>query len=143
MAVTSAQAVLDLVALLKTSPLVSGSHQITGKVQAFQRPLNSTKEDVIVNSLTLDRDVVQKGMLNVNLYVPNELLQNKVTGEVDASQPDMERLAYLSQVASDFLKDHWYGGGTLNFEVQSDNLFPDKNNEHYINLRVEFRALNV
>ena len=44
---------------------------LNGGVYRMQRPLNSTKEDVVVNTITLSQDSSpQLGASNVNIHVP-------------------------------------------------------------------------
>lgn len=141
MAITVAQAVNYLVEAIKTSPLASGEGSVSGGVYPFQRPLNSTREDVVVNSLAMGREAVQEGMLNVNVYVPNRQYAGATT--TDSTRPDMERLAVLNGIGSDFLEDSWNEAGTVNYELQQDSIQKDGNAQHYVNFRVIFRALNI
>lgn len=142
MAVTAAQAVTNLVTLLNASPLKTGEAKISGFIYPYQRPLNSEKEDIVVNSITVGRGPVQKGMLNVNVYVPNKAKPVSYNA-VDTSQPDMPRLLVLNQMAGEVLRDIWNATGTVNYELQEDRLMADANDQHYINFRVIFRALNI
>lgn len=141
MAITAAQAVNYLVAALKASPLVLGESAVTGKVYPFQRPLDSAKEDVVVNSLPMGKGPVQQGVLNVNVYVPNLTYYGATT--TDTTRPDMERLTALSVIGGGVLEDYWYEGGQTNFELLQDTVMQDENNQHYINFRVIFRNLNI
>jgi hypothetical protein len=113
-----------------------------GKLCKYERPQNSVLEDVVVNSLTLGRDDVQEGVLNVNIYVPNlELVSNPS----DRSQPNTARLLYLSTLGNTALgegEEIWDETGNYTFNIQQDNVMQDENNQHYVSFRVEFYSQN-
>ena len=132
--------VVDIVRnYLNASGLMTDLTKPNGGLYKFQRPLNSAKEDVVVNLLTQGRGQVADGMVNVNIYVPNLSLTS--SGVVDQTQPNTARLKYLSGLASNALDEVY--GTDYNFSVQQDNLFQDDNNQHYVNLRVSFTSINI
>ena len=131
---------LDLVdivrAHLDSSVLMTDVNKPNGMLSKFQRPQNSIKEDVVVNSLANSAGVVGEGVLNVNVYVPNLVMPSG-----DLSQPNVPRLKYLTALAYAALYDNYADG--YNFTIQSDSLFADDNNQHYSNIRVEFNSINI
>lgn len=123
------------------SEFKSGLTKISGGIYKYQRPMNSDKEDIVINSLPMNNEDIQEGILNVNIYVPN--LSIDQNGVIDNSMPDTARLKTLCEIAIQNLKEVWAEDGEYNFELQQENLYQDDNNQHYINLRVMFRNVNI
>ena len=144
---TSITALNMLYQHISRSVLVTDAKKPNGKLCKYQRPLNSLLEDVVINSLGLNREDVQEGVLNVNIYVPN-IDYSKIPDhpqKADKTQPDTARLTYLLNLANIALgegEEIWEATGNYCFELQQDNLFEDENNQHYLNLRVEFNSTN-
>ncbi len=111
-----------------------------GGLYKFQRPNNSVSEDIVVNSLPLNREAVQEGILNVNLYVPNLVFADRPD---DKSQPDTARLTYLANLFNTHFGEFDGDNGNYTFIIQQDNIFQDENNQHYINFRIEFSSVNI
>lgn len=112
---------------------------ISGDVYKGQRPLNSDKEDVTINSLPITADQLQKCVANVNVFVP-DLTVN--TGQGEETVPNYARLEVLEGIALSALKE--YQSGTHSFYVQQSTLFKDNESKsHYLNIRVEFYAPNL
>ncbi|MDO6388998.1 hypothetical protein Q4E40_02580 [Pontibacter sp. BT731] len=97
--------------------------------------MNSQREDVVLNALPMNREQLQRTVLNVNLHVPNLKLGT------DTTQPNAKRLKELTTIASDLIEEVW--GPGYQFNVQQDTVFPDGAGSHYVNIRVEFRAINL
>jgi len=132
--------IVDIVrAHLADSVLMATVNKPNGALYKFQRPQNSVKEDVVVNSLANNMGAVGEGVLNVNIYVPNLIYPTVSVG--DLSQPNLPRLTYLTTLAFAALTDVYADG--YNFTIQSDSLFADDNNQHYSNIRVEFNSINI
>lgn len=143
MSVTSIEAVSYLFDVLKTTVILSDPKKINGSLYEFHRPLNSVVEDVVIGSLDMGREAVQKGILNVNVFVPNKPITIGVV--TDYSQPNKTRLkelAVLTDIALGKGEEIWNSDGTVCFKIQQDNSFPDENNQHYLNFRVEFYSIN-
>jgi hypothetical protein len=123
--------------VLTVSPV---KEEITGGIFKHIRPLNSEKEDVVINSLpNLNTDLSQ-AVVNVNVFVPNKT-QN-LNGAQDNSQPDAARLEELAGMATDALKDQW--GDDYNFDVQQSVLIRDEEGgSWYYNIRLNFYSINV
>lgn len=114
------------------------STSITGGVYKHRRPINSVTEDVVINSLGINNEKLQRGVLNVNIHVPNKIL--RIGGIQTTDQPDHTRLLALTTIAKDELNDIWvddYG-----FDVQQDNPIEDEG-ETFTNIRLEFFNINI
>jgi hypothetical protein len=125
------------------SVLLTDAKKPNGKLCKLERPLNSVLEDVVINSLGLNREDVQEGVFNVNVYVPNLKLLRP--NDADKSQPDTARLLYLSTLANTALgegEEIWEASGNYCFKLQQDQLYQDENNQHYMGYRVEFYLQN-
>ena len=135
-----AKTAIDVVDLmrdyLKTSPLMTYGAKPLGGLFKYQRPEGSRSEDVVINSLPVNRTQLQRGIINVNIFVPN------MTS--DSSLPNLKRLKELAELMEQsFLGEVWSVNGDYNFEIEADNLMPDENNQHYLNFRIEFRSKNL
>lgn len=137
----SSQAVISLYRYLKDSELMTGALKPNGDLYKYRRPLNSKSEDVVINSLPFDTEALQQGTLNVNIHVPNLTLE--LDGAVDDTQPNTERLGELADIAMELLKDVWSYDGHHYFSAQQENLIQDTNSSCYINIRVDFRSVNL
>lgn len=140
---TSIEVVNVLFSTIANSLLMTDVKRPNGKLCKFERPLNSMLEDVVINGLGLDRDDVQEGVLNMNIYVSNLKFPDLPE---DKAQPDMARFLYLSKLANVALgegEEVWDESGRYCFVLQQDMPpEPDSNNQHYINFRVEFYLSN-
>jgi hypothetical protein len=137
---TSLDVVDILISVVMNSDLLTGPFKITGSLYKNRRPINSDKEDIVVNSLPINHEEIQEGVLNINIYVPNLSLQ--INGVKDNSQADYARLKQLTAIASELLDEVWDQSGNWTFNIQQDNTFEDSNNQHYQNLRIEFYSPN-
>lgn len=113
---------------------------ITGQVMKHRRVANSTKEDVVINSLALNNTQLQKGILNVNIHVPNLSIPTGTTGVRDNGYPNSVRLNQLTDLAIPLLKDTW--GTDYDFDIEQINLITEETSS-FNNIRITFQALNV
>lgn len=122
--------------LLRNSPLNSA---ISGKVYRLKRPLGSTLEDVVINSLPISGEMTQRGTVNVNVYVPDLV----VTFEGQTQpQPDYARLNALTTIAVAALADHYHD--TYNLWIGAQTVLAETEiSQHYVNLRIEFQNINT
>lgn len=137
MAKTALQAVNLLRSLLQKSLLMTHFYRPNGKIYKYQRPTGSKAEDVVINSLPLNRSALQRGILNVNLFVPN------LTS--DTALPNITRLEQIETLMELVFAegDVWSADGTHQFTIDNQNLFPDENSQHYLNFRIEFTNVNL
>lgn len=138
--ITSLDAIDIIWQTLHGSSLASA---VSGGIYKLSRPVNSIKEDVVINSITLNSDQLQEGVLNVNIHVPN--LSLSIDGVVDNSQPNFSRLKTLTSIAVGILTDVWAVDGNYNFNVQEPgNPIEEPDiNQHYSNIRIEFISVNL
>ena len=68
---------------------------ISGKIYKNKRPTESTKEDIVVNSILMDNDFLQDGTFNVNCYVP--YVSVSIDG-ISQFMPNESRLSQISQL---------------------------------------------
>jgi hypothetical protein len=111
---------------------------VSGGVYKSIRPINSTKEDFVVNSLPLFMGQLQNTVVNVNIHVPN--LTIVANGAQDGSQPDLERLKVLTNLAVGILDNKW--GNGYNYSVQQQNVIQDYGN-YFSNIRIQFVWVNL
>ncbi|KEQ31186.1 hypothetical protein N180_02760 [Pedobacter antarcticus 4BY] len=131
----------------KNSVLMRNALRPTGKICKLQRPGNSELEDIVIDPLANVKDDVDEGVLVINIYVPN-LDYSKIQGhpmQSDKSQPNTKRLGELSELANEAFEDGediWDESGEWCFKLQQDGVYADTNNQHYLNLRIEFYSIN-
>lgn len=111
---------------------------ITGDIYKQARPLNSEKEDVVINALPVTNQKIQRGLVNVNIHVPN--LSIPSGNVIDKTLPNTARIKALAAIAIGILKEKWGANGDYLLEIESERIFPDGSN-HYSNIRVLFYSL--
>lgn len=132
---------------LKASVLFTDVKKPNG-ILSFDRLNSSVKEDVIIEPLAMTYPgALQQGVKNINIFVPNLKLPF-VGGGVDESQRNQPRIAELERLvlnaftpASDSDDAIYFDG--YNFTYQQAQIYADTNNQHYINVRIEYNAITV
>lgn len=120
---------------LKTSSL---KDSITGKVYKYERPVDSVKEDIVINSLPVTTGQLQTAILNLNIFVPDIIVS--VSG-VQTGYANNARMKVLTGIAFEEL-DEWTED--YNFNVQQQTLIKDnESSSHFINIRLEFYSINI
>lgn len=115
---------------------------VNGNVYKFSRPVNSGKEDIVINSLPITGGQLQEGFVNVNIHVPN--LSLNIGGLQDNTQPDFSRLKSFAAAAVGILQEVWRESGDVNFSIQNQSIFPEPEvNEHYVNIRIRYYSVNA
>jgi hypothetical protein len=131
---TSAEVIDEIYKQLNVSPLKTA---INGGIYKLQRPKDSVKEDVVINCLGMDGEQLQKGMVNVNVFVPD--IPVNING-VQQKQPNFSRLKVLSTLAISEATGRKSGYW---FDKDQDRIFKDDNSEqHFSNIRIRFYAIN-
>jgi len=111
---------------------------LNGGIYKHIRPVNSSKEDVVINSLPNVNGDLQQSVCNINIFVPNKA-QN-LNGVQDNSQPDSARLKVLADLAIAALTDQW--GEDYNFDIQQSVLIRDDiSPSWYYNIRLNFYSI--
>lgn len=132
--------VLDAMTLLKehliNSELTTSPLKPSGKIVIGQRLTNSKTEDVIINSLYHDFEQLQRGVLNINVYVPNLKSDNAI--------PNINRLNQLGKLILPIIKDE-FGDPVqgYTFWLERQLFLIDDNHQHYLNNRIQFRNINL
>ena len=101
---------------------------INGKLYNDSRPINSLKEDIVVNTITIT--TVFKPQLatsNINIYVPD------VEGVKNS-----KRLKEISRVVRKVFEEHQFIGKSV--YISNLGIIQEENRkEHYVNLRIQWR----
>lgn len=130
---TSGNIVTDLYKLIKNSSIPT---TVTPNIFKKFKPLNFTGECIVINSLPITGGQLQKGVINVNYFVPN--LAITTVNPVDRSQPDSKRLDAGELILAQFLEDIWEMNGYA-FSLQQCTQMPEHEiNSWYVNLRVNY-----
>ncbi|MDR1652490.1 MAG: hypothetical protein LBS01_02340 [Prevotellaceae bacterium] len=101
-----------------------------------ERPLNSNREDICVNTINLTQEYIpQSGTSNVNIYVADKKL--KIEGQ-EQYIPNRKRLKLLAKATMQALSSGTEQG--LQFWISNQNVIREQSiNQHYINLRIEWQ----
>jgi hypothetical protein len=100
----------------------------TGKPGSAEIP-----EYVVVNSLPVDADVMQKCYVNVNYHVK----------DIAAGVPDETKILAGNTAVLAILKKYTDPGKTFMLDIESQEMIPDAAlGEHYSNMRFLFKKIN-
>ncbi|QES93153.1 hypothetical protein F0358_10760 [Empedobacter brevis] len=101
---------------------------INGKLYNDSRPINSLKEDIVVNTITITTAFKpQLATSNINIYVPDvEGVKN------------LRRLKEISRVVRKVFEEHQFIGKSV--YISNLGIIQEENRkEHYVNLRIQWR----
>ena len=130
---TAAQIVNTMYSYLNTSALNTAANGDVYKHN--ERPLGSSKEDVVISILGAPNVQIQRALVNVNVWIPDKLVGGTY-------YPDHARITALSGTAWEVLKQHV--GNGFHFSIDEQLIVRDKEtNQYFINNRVEFYAKNI
>lgn len=111
------------------------SYELTGGVYIRQRPDNSIKEDIVVNTITLSQAYApQIGTSNINIHVADKTVN---IGGIQQKVQDLTRLKLLSGLVLNKIRTTVIAGLTMTIEPQSIIQEPDIN-QHYVNIRINW-----
>lgn len=108
---------------------------ISGNIYKFNKPINSEKEDIVIIPLPLTADKVQKGIINVNIYVPDLQLGG------DNTQPNISRFRAISGAVLVALNEVW--GNGYNFSIETSGELIPSNIGWFNNIRVEYNSVRL
>lgn len=112
---------------------------ISGGIYTTDRPDNSEKEDITVNTITVTGSMPQRGTSNVNIHVPD--LQAKIKGQ-EQRKADKERLRQVTALVISILEAARVEG--LLFWVANQTTIKEpETNQHYTNLRIEWNICKI
>ncbi|WP_284464900.1 hypothetical protein [Chryseobacterium sp.] len=109
---------------------------INGDLYKDFRPSGSTKEDVVVNSITMNNIFLQTGAFNVNCYVP--YLKVKINA-IDQNVPNEIRLKAISDKIKPILERKFTDKYNVDIEFES-TIMDEK--DCYINFRLKLNSFN-
>ena len=128
---------LDVVDILYNRLLVGGIVSVSGGIYKQTRPIGSTVEDVVVNSLPITNTQLQQCIANVNVFVPDKKVTVNGIGD---NMADTARLNTLAKIIINLLDDVWTDD--YHFWVQQQTLLNDEESkQHYLNIRIEFYSI--
>ena len=112
---------------------------ISGVIYTTDRPDNSEKEDITVNTITVTGSMPQRGTSNINIHVPD--LQAKIKGQ-EQRKADRERLRQITTLVISILEAARVEG--LLFWVANQTTIKEPEvNQHYTNLRIEWNICKI
>lgn len=91
----------------------------------------SVKEYIVINSLPVNADVMQKCYVNVNYHVK----------DIEEGKPDITKIEAGSNAVLSALKKVTTTAYLIDFEGQ-ETIREEERNEHYSNLRFSFKHIN-
>lgn len=109
---------------------------ITGDIYKDFRPAGSLKEDIVINSITVNNTFLQTGAFNVNCFVP--YLKVKING-IDQNVPDETRLKAVKNAVKPLLENKFTTNYNLDIEFSS-TIMDEK--DCYINFRLKLNLFN-
>lgn len=115
---------------------------LTGEIRILSRKLNSTKEDIIINTVTVNAGQIQEGLFNVNVHMPNLKGQpSENPTMVDNTQPDLTRMIEIGNAAIDTLNEVWQYDSHFSIDNAGEPIRDDK--EWFLNILVRYYALRT
>lgn len=109
--------------------------QVGGRVYLYAQPTMPGVDSLVINALPVNNDQFQIGTANVNIYVPDMLVQ---IGSKAESMPDTARLDALTKLTVSLLEEVYTA--EFRFEVAniSGPIAVPETAQHYVNLRIDF-----
>lgn len=113
---------------------------ITGGIYTHHsRPLNSQREDVVVNSLPINNNQLQLAVVMINIHAPK--IKVMTVDGVEEEKDDTARLSELTSLIVSVVDQVWEED--YSFVVQQHQLLYDSEaKEQFSNIRVEFNSEN-
>ena len=116
---------------------------ITGNLIVGSVVGDFTKENVTINSLTLGSGNIQRGIVNVNIHVPDISV---TVGGKTTKQRNNERLKLLTEMVAEVLMSNGYSS-TYNFWLDEESAFTvfkntDGIDNHFANIKIQFKFHN-
>lgn len=106
------------------------------------RPQGSVKEDIVINCLPVSNDMLQLATANVNIYVPDLFLKIGAIEGVDQYIPNISRLQTLAGLAITILKN--VNLPNYFYDIVSQGIIREpEGNQHFVNIRIEFKNINL
>lgn len=90
----------DVFTLINVPQIVS---VIDGKIYQWLRPQNENKTDIVVSALFLLNEYIQRGVVNIRVHSPNQILNLPNKQEIDNTQPNQIEFARVSELVMPLL----------------------------------------
>jgi uncharacterized protein len=112
---------------------------LSGDIYVGDRPDDSQKEDITVNTLAIPYGSIQEAVSNVNIHVPDR--KQRVKGK-EQFKINRERLRFLTEIAIRVIENA--SVPNLLFWVGDQATIQERGiNQHYVNLRIRWNIHNV
>lgn len=111
---------------------------ITGLIYKDKRPTGSTKEDIVINSVSVDNSFLQDGVFNVNCYVP--MLSVNLNG-VTQLMPNSARENVIAKAVYPLFDNVFKPD--FNLTIENHNTYEEiAEKATYVNFRINLKAYN-
>ena len=110
-------------------------NELNGGVYLGQRPVNSEKEDVVINTIALTQEFKpQLGTSNINIHVADKVV---TIGGAQQKMEDRVRLKQLSELVLTTIRAGIVKGMKMVVENQSTLKEPEIS-QHFVNIRINW-----
>ena len=110
-------------------------NELNGGVYLGQRPVNSDKEDVVINTIALTQEFKpQLGTSNINIHVADKVV---TIGGAQQKVEDRVRLKQLSELVLTTIRAGIVKGMKMVVENQSTLKEPEIS-QHFVNIRINW-----
>lgn len=110
-------------------------NEISGKIYNNSQIEDYSKENVVIKSIVIAGDDIQRGVTNVNVHVPDLIFDN-------ITQPNGSRIQEILQITTTALEEHYQEDYNFVITEQFGLIREDGLKSHYFNLRVKFNFFN-
>lgn len=111
---------------------------ISGGVYKEQRPVNSDKEDIVIECESITGEQLQECSPTIKIHVPNKPVF--IDNIQDLNQPDNDRINELTTLVLGTVKEYY--NNNYWFYAEGQSLVPE-DHEHYTNIKIKFNFLNT
>ncbi|WP_313374331.1 hypothetical protein [Chishuiella sp.] len=119
--------------LFKALNVPEVTNAISGELCNGGRPLNSQKEDIVVNTITIT--TIYKPQLatsNINIHVK----------DIEVGKPNIKRLKDISRIVRKAFESNQFIGKSV-YISDLGMLQESERKEHYVNLRIQWRIYDT
>lgn len=119
--------------LFKALNIPEITNAISGELCNGGRPLNSQKEDIVVNTITIT--TITKPQLatsNINIHVK----------DIEVGKPNTKRLKDISRIVRKVFESNQFIGKSV-YISDLGMLQESERKEHYVNLRIQWRIYDT
>ncbi|GGF00131.1 hypothetical protein SAMN05443634_105158 [Chishuiella changwenlii] len=119
--------------LYKALDIPEVTNAISGELCNGGRPLNSQKEDIVVNTITITTSFKpQLATSNINIHVK----------DIEVGNPNTKRLKEISRIVRKVFESNQFLGKSV-YISDLGILQEQEQKEHYINLRIQWRIYDT